>query len=560
MALYINTNVSAMNANYNLTQTSNAMSSSLEKLSTGLRINSAADDPAGLTISNTLQAQIKGLAQAVQNSNDGINMIQTAAGALTEVTNLVRSMRTLAVSASNTAVNDASSRQADQYQINSAISSLRNIAATTAFGNVKLLNGNFGYNTQITTPNDINGMGVAASATNVSYIGNVSMEIKQQATQAYMTGAFNTTNIASATNAGGTVTFSINTLDSAGNITNTQAITATIGVSATSAQAAQSIVNAINQFSGNTQTFAAINTASAGIVDLGSVQYGSKLSFSVSPVTVSSGVSAGVSGAVGTAGLAATGGQDLVVYLNVGSGAASAGDTLTANYVAGNGSGTSGQFVIADTASTNKFNGFYANLAVTQSDTSAATGISGTVGVASGASAELIKSFVSTANPNWTSAQGVLNTSVGVNVGVLSKNSATFQIGANAGQLVSQIINNLTPDALGFSAGLGQSVAQVNVQTLSGAQNAIQVLDAANSEVSVIASSLGAFQTNTLQSNVNSLSVAQNNLSASNAAIQDTNMASQMTTFTQLQILMKSGIAMLSQANQIPSSLLTLLQ
>jgi flagellin len=197
---------------------------------------------------------------------------------------------------------------------------------------------------------------------------------------------------------------------------------------------------------------------------------------------------------------------------------------------------------------------------VTQSDTSAATGISGTVGVASGASAELIKSFVSTANPNWTSAQGVLNTSVGVNVGVLSKNSATFQIGANAGQLVSQIINNLTPDALGFSAGLGQSVAQVNVQTLSGAQNAIQVLDAANSEVSVIASSLGAFQTNTLQSNVNSLSVAQNNLSASNAAIQDTNMASQMTTFTQLQILMKSGIAMLSQANQIPSSLLTLLQ
>jgi len=556
MALYINTNVSAMQANFNLSQTSNAMASSLEKLSTGLRINSAADDPAGLTISNTLQAEIKGLGQAIQNSNDGINMIQTAAGALTEVTNLIQSMRTLAVSASNTAVNDVASRQADQYQINSAIQSLKNIAATTAFGNVKLLNGNFGYQAQITTPNDINGMGVAASATNLNYIGNISMQIAQQATQAYMTGAFNTSALTSANNAGGTVTFSINTLDSAGNIINTQAITATIASTDTSAQAAADIANAINQFSGTTQVFAAIGPS--GNVDLGSVQYGSQFSFSVSPVTLSSGVSAAIGGAVGTAGLTATAGQDLKVYVNIGNGVASAGDLLTAKYIAGNSSGTSGQFVIADTASTNKFNGFYANLAVTQSGSG--TGTSGTVAVASAASGELSASFASTANPNWTTAQGVLNTTLGVNVGVLSKNAATFQIGANAGQLVSMVINNLTPDALGFSAGLGESVSQVNVETLSGAQNAIQVLDAANTEVSVIASSLGAFQTNTLQSNVNSLSIAQTNLSASNAAIQDTNMAAEMTNFTRLQILMKSGIAMLSQANQIPSALLTLLQ
>ena len=548
MALYINTNVSAMQANYNLNQTSNAMSSSLEKLSTGLRINSAADDPAGLTISNTLQAQIKGLGQAVQNSNDGINMIQTAAGALTEVTNLIQSMRTLAVSASNTAVNDASSRQADQYQINSAIASLKNIAATTAFGNVKLLNGNFGFNTQITTPNDITGMGVAASATSLSYSGNITMKITQQASQAFMAGAFSgaTTSASSA----GTVAFSINTLDSAGNITNTQAITANIASGVSGSAALSDIVNAINQFSGTTQVFAALNTAT-NKVDLGSVQYGSQFGFSISPVTVSSQLSGmGLSGAAMT-GATGTAGKDLVV--NVGIGTGSATDTLTASYIAGNSSGTSGQFVIADTASTNNFNGFYANLAVTQS--SSGTGASGTVVANTAVSA----SFASTANPDWTTAVGMLNTGA-VNVGVISKNSATFQIGANAGQLVSQVINNLTPDALGFSAGLGESVSQVNVQTLSGAQNAIQVLDAANSEVSVIASSLGAFQTNTLQSNVNSLSVAQNNLSASNAAIQDTNMASQMTTFTQLQILMKSGIAMLSQANQIPSSLLTLLQ
>jgi len=548
MALYINTNVSAMQANYNLTQTSNAMSSSLEKLSTGLRINSAADDPAGLTISNTLQAQIKGLGQAVQNSNDGINMIQTAAGALTEVTNLIQSMRTLAVSASNTAVNDASSRQADQYQINSAISSLSNIAATTAFGNVKLLNGNFGFNTQITTPNDINGMGVAASATNLNYSGNITMKITQQASQSFMASAFSGMGTSAAS--AGTIAFSINTLDSAGNITNTQAITANIASGVSGSAALDSIVNAINQFSGTTQVFAAYNTGTSA-VDLGSVQYGSQFNFSISPVTVSSQLSGmGLSG-VAMAGATGTAGKDLVVNVGIGTGTAT--DTLTANYIAGNSSGTSGQFVIADTASTNNFNGFYANLAVTQS--SSGTGASGTVVANTAVSA----SFASTANPDWTTAVGMLNTGA-VNVGVISKNSATFQIGANAGQLVSQIINNLTPDALGFSAGLGQSVAQVNVQTLSGAQNAIQVLDAANSEVSVIASSLGAFQTNTLQSNVNSLSVAQNNLSASNAAIQDTNMASEMTNFTQLQILMKSGIAMLSQANQIPSSLLTLLQ
>ncbi|PMP85913.1 MAG: hypothetical protein C0174_02995, partial [Thermodesulfobium narugense] len=507
MALYINTNVSAMQANYNLSQTSNAMSSSLEKLSTGLRINSAADDPAGLTISNTLQAQIKGLGQAIQNSNDGINMIQTAAGALTEVTNLIQSMRTLAVSASNTAVNDTASRQADQYQINSAISSLKNIAATTAFGNVKLLNGNFGYNTQITTPNDISGMGVAASATNLNYLGNISMQITQQATQAYMTGAFLGT---SASGAGGTIAFSINTLDSAGNIINTQAITATIASGVSGSAALTNIVNAINQFSGTTQVFAALNTAAAsGEIDLGSVQYGSQFSFSISPVTVSSGASGVVSGQL--SGATATGGQDLVVQVGIGT-AASAGDTLTANYIAGNSSGTSGQFVIADTASTNKYVGFYANLTLTSG-----SGGSGTVTTGNSA---LSASFEATANPNWTTAVGMLNTGSQVNVGVLAKNSATFQIGANAGQLVSMVINNLTPDALGFSAGLGESVSQINVQTLSGAQNAIQVLDAANTEVSVIASSLGAFQTNTLQSNVNSLSIAQTNLSASNAAIQ----------------------------------------
>src|SRR5689334_10336327 len=120
MGLQINTNVTALNALRNLQQISTSVSTGIERLSSGLRINRAADDPAGLIISESLRAQIDGLNQAISNSQDAANVIKTAEGGLTEVNSLLRNIRQLAVHASNTGVNDIVAVQADQSQITSA--------------------------------------------------------------------------------------------------------------------------------------------------------------------------------------------------------------------------------------------------------------------------------------------------------------------------------------------------------------------------------------------------------------------------------------------------------
>lgn len=141
MALRINMNVAALNAHRQLQGTDNALGSSIEKLSSGFKINRAADSPSGLAISEGLRAQISGMGQAISNSNDAINMIKTAEGALGEVHSLLRTMRDLAVHASQTATNDEDAVAADQTQVDEIILALDRIADNTAFGNTKLLNG-----------------------------------------------------------------------------------------------------------------------------------------------------------------------------------------------------------------------------------------------------------------------------------------------------------------------------------------------------------------------------------------------------------------------------------
>jgi flagellin len=141
MALRINMNVAAMNAHRQLQGTDNALGSSIEKLSSGYKINRDADSPAGLAISENLRAQISGLGQAISNSNDAVNMIKTAEGAMAEVHSLLRTMRDLAVHAAQTGTNDTTARAADQTQVAEIMSTLDNIASNTAFGNTKLLDG-----------------------------------------------------------------------------------------------------------------------------------------------------------------------------------------------------------------------------------------------------------------------------------------------------------------------------------------------------------------------------------------------------------------------------------
>jgi flagellin len=140
----INQNIMAFNAYRNLATTQGQMAKSLEKLSSGYRINRAADDASGLVISQGLRAQVSGLQQATRNAQDGVSVVQTAEGALNEVHSMLNRVRDLIIQSANTASSDSNARQAAQNEITQLRSEIDRIAGTTAFGTQKLLNGSFG--------------------------------------------------------------------------------------------------------------------------------------------------------------------------------------------------------------------------------------------------------------------------------------------------------------------------------------------------------------------------------------------------------------------------------
>lgn len=153
----INSNSMAINANRNLSMNNVSLGKSLEKLSSGFRINRAADDAAGLVISQNLRAQVSGLRQATRNAQDGISVVQTAEGALNEVHTLLNRMRDLSVQASNSGSNDADARSAAQAEINALTSEVDRISDKTAFGGTNLLDGSYGKTSGKLSAFDANG-------------------------------------------------------------------------------------------------------------------------------------------------------------------------------------------------------------------------------------------------------------------------------------------------------------------------------------------------------------------------------------------------------------------
>jgi flagellin len=185
MSMGINTNVSALNALSNLETTNAALSRSVERLSSGLRINRASDDPAGLIISENLRSQIAGQQQAVKNAQDASNLINTADGSLSQINDLLRSIRTLAVHASNTGVNDATAVQADQTQIASALASIDRIANQTSFGSKHLLDGTSGISSAAVDTTRVAGTYFGGVfGTYPTQAGNVTITVLSQAARA----------------------------------------------------------------------------------------------------------------------------------------------------------------------------------------------------------------------------------------------------------------------------------------------------------------------------------------------------------------------------------------
>ena len=167
MAQVVATNVASLNAQRNLTKSGNSLATSLQRLSSGLRINSAKDDAAGLPISNQLTSQIRGMTVAARNSNDGISLAQVAEGAMDEVTNIFQRMRELSVQAAN-GTNSTNERTALDAEYQALASEVTRIASTTRFGNTNLLNGSLDTTLQV---GDKAGETIAISISVVSTVG-----------------------------------------------------------------------------------------------------------------------------------------------------------------------------------------------------------------------------------------------------------------------------------------------------------------------------------------------------------------------------------------------------
>src|SRR5262245_6558066 len=146
MGLVIANNVASLTGQHNLLRTSSALAKSLERLSSGLKINRGADGPAALVISEQQRAQISGLEKAIENTEKAVSMVQTAEGALNEINSLLVRIRGLALDSANAGVNDTNALAANQAEVDNALDTIDRIAANTQFGQKHLLDGSAGMN------------------------------------------------------------------------------------------------------------------------------------------------------------------------------------------------------------------------------------------------------------------------------------------------------------------------------------------------------------------------------------------------------------------------------
>ncbi|MCD6248797.1 MAG: hypothetical protein J7J98_00520 [candidate division Zixibacteria bacterium] len=725
MALRINHNIASLNANRNLGLTSVNMEKSMQKLSSGYRINVAADDPAGLVISEQFRAQVAGLNRAIQNSEGSITMIQTAEGALTEINNLLISMRELAIHAGNEGFNDADQLAADQAEIENAIKTIDRIAATTQFGTKKLLDGSK-ENVASITSNDSTGLTIknsglssgthyvtttktadSTSSLNVQNLGlslsntdgdpvnltsgvhnidvvqssagaeKISGTVTSIGNDAFgnaftVAGTATQASIVSggaiaAVTAGvaGSYTYYVNFQENGGSATGVQSLTIDAVVDDVTADFATKLTTAIGNNAALAGKVQAVDGGAGVGLKLQAVNEGTQYSIQTLATTTTAtaaaanstlaaadarGVSLNVlnfdwntsAGAnVGTAvTLAAASYADmdaLVAALNVGIVAAAdvavggTDEELYAEvydtnkirfatrdegslYTLTTNAGTAGTSnlrsalnlstdVAANTGTdavltldgyTNTINRVdwaqstttktLENAALTDSDRGTVTMSVGNAQTGINAGSMLLSvtaaqfdvrldggpatsvsggTFGSVFNSDRSESLQLmidLTSSGGTETINSTDQSLVFQIGANVGQTESISLRNMSATALGKNIvdNLFNDLSKIDVTTTQGAQDSQSVIDAAINEVSTTRGTLGSFQKNTLESNLRNLRIASQNLQASESQIRDTDMAMEMSNFTQAQILMQAGVAMISQANQAPQVVLSL--
>lgn len=515
MSLSINNNITSLNAWRSVKTTDSKMSSTMEKLSSGLRINRAADDPAGLVISEKMRAQLIGLDTAAKNSEKAINMIQTAEAALDQVQKLLGKMRQLALDSANSGVNDAAMLGANQDELDEAISSVTRIGDYTQFGTKKLLNGNLGSNFTANTAGTIATDIAAASfdgITDTDKAGAVGVAITQAGSKAVLTMALDASSSGQRVHS----TNSTLTKDVAFNI-NGQSFTVASGVSMVD------VAKQINGYTDSTGVVAswasATNTLSLTQQDFGSDKY--------------------------------------VTFTNTVGTWASAGSTALFSVAASNDYGTDYQATVtyADGSTTSFNEGLGLRMADSGGNTIVLENTTTLATTASSAN-------VGTLTVNNAQFQVGANESQTVTVSISSIKADKLGIGAtytnSSGNQTNVSSNYSSLDKL-KSGGATTNGVFVDGDDDAIAQ-AVGVIDEAISEVSSQRGELGAIQTDNLSAQLDALRISYENLQAAESTIRDTDMTKEMSTFTKYQIMMQAGTAMLAQANQQPNNLLSLLR
>jgi flagellin len=286
MGSMINTNIASLNAQRNLTLSQTSLSTALQRLSTGLRINSAKDDAAGLSIANRMTSQIRGMDQAVRNANDGISLSQTAEGALSESTNLLQRMRELAIQSAN-ATNSAGDRKSLQAEVNQLKSELDRIANTTNFNGNKLLDGSFtSQNFQVgADANQTIGISIAGATGAILGVNSVSTNNAAHGVSsatALVTASTNGTGMGTVTaNASYTTALSTAIADQTISITDAAGTTNTAAISTDAGRSAKAIAASLTGLSGVTSATAASNTATLDFTSSSGIENGDTVSFTL---------------------------------------------------------------------------------------------------------------------------------------------------------------------------------------------------------------------------------------------------------------------------------------
>ncbi|MDE2348351.1 MAG: flagellin [Gammaproteobacteria bacterium] len=506
MALTLNTNIDSIVAQNNLTGSQALLSQSLTRLSSGLRINSAADDAAGLAISQQFTTQINGTNQAINNANNAISEAQTAGGALSTIVNNLQSIRTLAVEAANGS-NSASDRAALDQQVQQQISEITRIASQTSFNGANVLSG---------------GAGVTNYQVGANVGNTISVNLAQGVGANQVGAVANSTTALAST--GGAL---------AGGMTIQVGTTPKVTVGASATYATQAATAAGTKYQDGSSAYAAaaaINAAGAP---------GLAVTATNNELLALSGGTAGVSSNAAAQTLSINGVQ--VYSLGASTGASVATVIADINQQSTQDGGITAQSV-----------GTSGGILLTAADGSNITlSQTGTAGVTTAQAYD----------PN-AATPGTLAGSSSIAMTAGTSSTLYGQISLSAGQNIT-----IGASADGTALGLGAAGSTIlatgalsnnNVLTVAGANSTIEAVDSALQTVSQFQSQLGAVQ-NRFTSTVQNLTTTVQNLTQSNSTIVSANFAQETANLTKSQVLEQAGISVLAQANSEPQLILKLI-